>query len=262
MTFGSLLSNHWQQIDAWGTRRFGPRWISGYITFWITGWIFFIPLYGILRLFRKIEVIGYAEAEAFIRRGRGILAPNHPDGWTVFLMTLLFWRQALRNPRFCIWNMPRKGIMPSWAFPVMRCIPIDRQNPRWNVKALDRMIGILTAGGIAMVFPETTRTYPSDPDPEVKFVREGERVMRVIDSHMPTLSLRVEAPIKVVWIQHMPRINGKPGFWSGWWHILKPGGKLTVYFGEEYMPREGRRIENPIIQKKIMRCGLPPGPAE
>jgi hypothetical protein len=134
-------------------RKLGPRWLSGYITFWITGWCFFLPLYGILWASGKIKVNGYQKAVETLKDGKTIIAANHPDGFSIFALTLIFWKRALFQPRFCFFNMPRPGLMPSILLPLMRCILVTKER-----EPLREIIRTLQATGNAVIFPEKTRT--------------------------------------------------------------------------------------------------------
>lgn len=239
------------------TRRFGPRWLSGFATIWPIGILVLIPGFFVLRALGKIEIIGYQRAAETLRRGRVIVAPNHPDGFTPFLMTAVFWKRYLFQPRFCFWNLPREGLVHTAVLRwIMRCILIDRGNNEQKKVAFKEARMVLEQTGNLLVFGEGTRT--ADPsDPAIEFVEKYGRRIRRFKTRVPLLALAAKAQILPVWID-MPDVTTKLGFWASIKHLLRRGRRLTIVFGQEYpvIRPFNIRDENRKLEEAILGCGI------
>jgi 1-acyl-sn-glycerol-3-phosphate acyltransferase len=235
------------------TARFGPRWLSGFVTIWLFA-IVLICGYLVLRACGKVRVVGYDRAVPVLRRGSVIIAANHPDGFTPFLITMIFWRRYLFQPRFCFWNLPREGLVPTrflrW---IMRCILIERGSRRQMFEASEQVKNALQQSGNILVFPEGTRT--ADPDnPSIKFVCKNGRRIRRIKSRVPFIAREADAKILPVWI-NMPDVETKLYFWTSITHLFKKRGRfVTISFGDTYRVGEplNRREENERLANKIL----------
>src|SRR3989344_5381569 len=128
--------------------RLGPRWLSGSVTIGLIGPLFLTGVVKQLEREGKLVVNGYEDAEQFLEKGRVILIANHIDGFTMFLMTGIFWRRYHTQPRFNFYNMPREGLIPTALLRyMMRCLLIKRGDTGYNDQTFAEAQKLLERGG-------------------------------------------------------------------------------------------------------------------
>lgn len=234
---------------------FGPDWLNGYAMAWTFG-LFLAIGYILLRACGKVRIEGRERAVRVLREGGVIIAANHPEGLTPFLMSAIFYRHYLVNPRFFVWNMPRERLVPTALLRRrLRCIQVDRDSTVKKVRAAAAAARVLKAGGNILIFAEGTRTFDDD-NPEVVFVEmNGRRMRPVKETGLPLLASLGGALVLPVWID-VPGVERKLHFWGSISHLFaKRGRRMTVHFGQEPYRIEkpfSLDAENEKLQEKIL----------
>jgi 1-acyl-sn-glycerol-3-phosphate acyltransferase len=212
-------------------------------------------LYVFLRKRGKVRVEGYERAVRALAEGGVILAANHPDGATPFLIPAVFHEHYFNDPRFFLWNMPRERLVPTeFLRDRLRCILIERDNPTQKAGAARKAARELKARNNILVFGEGTRTF-NKREPNAVIIESNGRFMRPVDeTAVPYLAKLGNALIMPVWIR-MPGVRGKLGFCRSIFHLFKRRGRrMTISFGEPYrvgepfdLERENARLQQAIF---------------
>lgn len=138
-------------------------------TIGLLGGLFF----SFLKLIGKVKIQGY-EKRKLIPGLRGlILIFNHPSLWEPALLPFLFFPLYLFNSKFIPISTPDKiNYYQKWWFWPIRsvCLPIERGNPREEIKFLRKAKEILNEGGIIILAPEGGRTFKGK---DFKTIRKG-----------------------------------------------------------------------------------------
>ncbi len=220
-------------------QEFGPHWLSGRASILLLGCVL-TPGYRYLEKRGKIRVIGYENAVQSLGKGNVIVAANHPDAITPFLMTGVFNQLYYRNPRFCLWNVPRDGLMPRGTKGLFRSIELHRTDKVARDRSVKRLQEVLIAGGNALIFVEETRTEARDGE-EPEYLWHNGRKIRRIRSGVPLLTRNTYSHILPVWID-FPGIVGRPGIRGSIKQLMsEPDRAITIVFGDPY--QIGRRFK-------------------
>jgi len=234
------------------TRALGPKWLSGYAGGWTLGTLVGIATV-LLFIFGKLRVRGYRCALSTAMRGKLIVAANHPEGLSPFLMSGIFFPWFLFFPRLLFWNMSRERLVPSWALGMLRCILVDRGDRIKKSEALSRVLKIVADGGNILVFAEGTRTI--DPDNLAEFREKNGRKLRRIRTGVPMIARYAKARIMPVWID-VPDITVKLGPLQTLTHLFfAKKRRMIISFGEPYAVREkwhGLAAENEFLEDRIL----------
>ena len=220
----------------------GPDWLNGYAIAWSFGALLALCLLPLF-LFGKIRVRGYWRAFRAMGRGNVILAANHPEGMTPFLIPALFCPGYLLIPRFYPWNVPREGLVPSFLLVPFRCIVVERGNRLQKMAAAKKLIHLLRESGNILIFPEGTRTI-DETNPDRELVRMNGRSIRPIkETGVPFIAQSSNARVVPVWID-IPDVTRKLKFWESVAHLLEPGRIGKENFN---IDAENARLQNLIL---------------
>lgn len=235
------------------TARGGPDEQNARATARTFGWLL-ARLYLFLHKRGKIRVEGYERAVSALAEGGFILASNHPEGSTPFLIPAIFHEKYFDNPRFFLWNMPREGLVPTqWLRDRLRCIVVERDNPVKKARAVRKAAKALKDKWNVLIFAEGTRTF-DEKEPDATLIERNGRLMRPVDdTGLPFLAKLGDAQILPVWIR-IPGVKRKLRFWASIFHLFKKRGRyMSIRFGEPYRIEEPFDIdkENARLQEKI-----------
>ncbi len=238
------------------TVRTGPDKYDGRATARTFGW-FLARLYIFLRNRGKVRVEGYERAVSALAEGGVILAANHPEGSTPFLIPAVFHEKYFDDQRFFLWNMPRQKLVPTrWLRDRLRCIVVERGNSMKKASAVRKAVKVLKEKGNILIFAEGTRTF-DEKEPDAVIIECNGRLMRPVDdTGLPFLAELGDARILPVWVR-MPGVRRKLRFWASIIHLFKKRGRyMTIRFGEPYRVEEPFNIdkENARLQYKIFHA--------
>jgi len=160
-----------------------------------------------------------------------IVVSNHPhllrcmfEVW----LPVLFYRDYLRHPfKLRPFSVPDKTNFPDrwywcWINPV--AVPINRKGDAGEKRReIEKLIGILTSGGICVIFAEAGRTFKG-----TKFQRsaKGKRV-RTLEGGVALLAQKTKAAILPIWVEDVNKALSAdnldpqklyhrfPRFWEG-----------------------------------------------
>jgi len=131
-------------------------------TFLFTAYLVGLPLYALLRLLYRVEVLGREELPR--QDGPLLVVSNHQsliDSYVVCLLLGLV-PEGLRRPRLIPFHAPEErnfmaGPLGRALHLALRCVPVRRGEGLEQV-ALDQLAELLRRGNTAYIFPEGTRS--------------------------------------------------------------------------------------------------------
>ncbi len=127
----------------------------------------------LLRISARIKIQGYERRKLDPKNKGLILIHNHPSLWEPAILPFLFSPWYLFSSRFIPFSTPDKiNYYDKWWFSFFRavCIPIERGNPKGEVRALKGMKERLADGKILILAPEGGRTFKGE---EFKVIKGG-----------------------------------------------------------------------------------------
>lgn len=196
----------------------------------------------------RVRVFGRERAIKAAREGKLLIAANHPTGAETFIVPGVFCPEYYADERLFVWSMPKKGLVPWWMHKFLRCIEIERGNPkRILLQALPLAEQVLTHGGVILTHPENGRTINGK-----EFVEYNGRRMRCIKSRVTELASKTGASILPLWID-VPNVTEDMKFWHSIGHLYA-NGPMSLYFGDPYHVGDpfDLETENKILEKKIL----------
>jgi len=220
-----------------------------------------ILLASLLLAFRTLNWIRIWHWEKFPTRGQNpdlyrnglIVVSNHPhllrcmfEVW----LPVLFYRDYLKHP-FALrpFSVPDKGNFPDrwywrWIKPV--AVPINRKGDAGEKRReIERLIEILKAGGICVIFAEAGRTFKG-----TKFQRsaKGKRI-RTLEGGVALLAQKTNAAVLPVWVEDVNKALSAdnldpqklyhcfPKLWEG---IIVKIGDIIRFEGIKFEAKPGR----------------------
>lgn len=213
---------------------------------WTMG-LFFGLIFWILKLTRRVKVQGYDRRKLDPENSGLILISNHPSFWEPALLPFLFFPWYLLSSRFIPFSIvDKKDYHDKWWFFPFRgvCEPVERGNPKEEIKAIDRMREKLSQNQALILYGEGKRTFrrPFEESWEVKRSESG-KVIRKFPQGIRRLFLDISPLVLPVWTEGgdkvIPNLSSSPRF------LLRIWRQTIIKIGEP------RKLEG-ISKKKIV----------
>lgn len=200
----------------------------------------------ILCLLRIARLVRVENAERLLPQKNGLIVVcNHPSKLDPGLTPFLFFPGYLSHPmKLTPWCTPDENeYFKRWWFWPFRpvSIPIDRTDDtgKNQAAAARKMLRILKAGGIIILFAEGTRTFKAEMDNNVLYSKTGKALGRLKDG-VGFLSIASGASVVPIWLEGTDNIWPNEQFpdprnWK--WPITVKIGE-TLSFSRENSPKE------------------------
>lgn len=221
-------------------------------------------LFCFLKIFRKIEVIGF-DIRKFIPPKEGLIVIyNHPSLWEPGLMPFLLFPFFLFFLKFVPYSTPdKRNYFDKWWFFFVRsfCIPIDREKGR--TKELRELIKNVNEGKIVIIAPEGGRTHKGE---EFKILKDGKIIIKKKSELSPeensvpkirrfqrgfsALLKFTEAPVLPIWTEGGDRVIPNKDSFPGGPYFLFPNlrAKTIIKIGERIEAKDISQLEDILLR--------------
>ena len=206
------------------------------IKFWVNLWIVGMSGGIIFLLFvaiGRIKIRGWKNIKsASTRRGK-LIVSNHPSLCEPVVLPFLLLLEALSDKKGVPISVADKinYYQKPWFAPFrIFCLPIERGNPKEELKAVGEMIKLLREGKSLILYPESGRTFKGK---DFKVSPSGKRIRR-FPHGIRKLFTETEAVIVPIWTEGGEKIFPNQPSFPRFPHILFPRlwKSMTIVIGE------------------------------
>lgn len=216
-------------------------------------WIIFFLGWLIVLGFRvcgRIQEVGLKEAIANVRKGRMVIAANHPSLLEPFVLGGILFPAFAFNMRKCPWSVPDKNFYPPslhwFTVSALKHIPLDRGNGTSAIMVLKTIVRRLRQKDSIILHPEGGRTCKG-----VRFIEKDGRRMRALSSNVASCTIVGRGEILPVWIDFYDKTP--ESFFAGLIRMTF-SRRMIVRFGKLHTPNRdhNKRQRNDSLAEAIL----------